>query len=338
MDENRSVLIVDPSEETREVLRSALAGRGLRILSASAAAAGLALAREHCPDLIVLDLECDDDGQRASGGFAEQSREHATPLVLLGSVRRSGQMLPRGEFIAKPYHYAPLIRKIEALLAARRAQLSEWGRASRPPRELQSHASNQEAGGTPAPTGRPGVPPSLFVIRGNDQGVRFELAADVLGLGRDSSNAIQLHDTEVSRHHAEIRRDDKKYTLADLGSSNGTFVNGKRVTPARAGQRRPAAGRRHADALHRPGRETAARTWPRRSTSSRAAEAGRPVADRPLGDPGGREPASSTSEADVPQNSVAGPGAAATCRSCIARRWPSATRSTSTSCCSGSWS
>jgi signal transduction histidine kinase len=55
------------------------------------------------------------------------------------------------------------------------------------------------------------------------------LSTDVLGLGRDSSNAIQLHDTEVSRRHAEIRCNDKTFTLVDLGSSNGTFVNGKQV-------------------------------------------------------------------------------------------------------------
>ncbi len=71
--------------------------------------------------------------------------------------------------------------------------------------------------------------PSLFVIRGNDQGARFELTESVLGLGRDSSNAIQLHDTEVSRQHAEIRRDENTYVICDLNSSNGTYVNGRRV-------------------------------------------------------------------------------------------------------------
>ncbi|MDZ7618965.1 MAG: ATP-binding protein [Patescibacteria group bacterium] len=71
--------------------------------------------------------------------------------------------------------------------------------------------------------------PSLFVIRGNDQGVRFELDDSLVRLGRDASNAIQLHDTEVSRHHAEIRLIDRAFSLADLGSSNGTFVNGRRV-------------------------------------------------------------------------------------------------------------
>jgi signal transduction histidine kinase len=48
-------------------------------------------------------------------------------------------------------------------------------------------------------------------------------------VGRDASNAVQLHDTEVSRQHAEIRRIDGSYLVADLNSSNGTFVNGKRI-------------------------------------------------------------------------------------------------------------
>ena len=71
--------------------------------------------------------------------------------------------------------------------------------------------------------------PSLFVIRGNDQGVRFELSDPTAGIGRDPSNLIQLHDTEVSRRHAELRSDGRGYVLSDLGSSNGTFVNGQRV-------------------------------------------------------------------------------------------------------------
>jgi signal transduction histidine kinase len=73
------------------------------------------------------------------------------------------------------------------------------------------------------------IVPSLFVIRGNDQGARFELDTDVLTVGRDSTNGIQLHDTEVSRRHAELRREDRSLVIADLGSSNGTFVNGRRV-------------------------------------------------------------------------------------------------------------
>ena len=71
--------------------------------------------------------------------------------------------------------------------------------------------------------------PTLFVIRGADQGSRFELGEPTVRIGRDASSTLQIHDNEVSRHHAEIRRVDDNYTLSDLDSSNGTFVNGQRV-------------------------------------------------------------------------------------------------------------
>ncbi len=71
--------------------------------------------------------------------------------------------------------------------------------------------------------------PTLFVIRGMDQGTRFELEGPTTRIGRDASNNIQLHDTEVSRHHAEIRRQDNSFAISDLNSSNGTYVNGQRV-------------------------------------------------------------------------------------------------------------
>jgi len=73
---------------------------------------------------------------------------------------------------------------------------------------------------------------SLFVIQGRDQGNRFELepSSGPVTLGRDSSCTIQLHDTEVSRLHAEIRREGGSTLLVDQNSSNGTFVNNNRVT------------------------------------------------------------------------------------------------------------
>ena len=67
--------------------------------------------------------------------------------------------------------------------------------------------------------------PSLFVIHGRDQGRRFELLDRVLGVGRDVANRVRLHDTEVSRRHAEIRQAADGYQWVDLGSSNGSFVN-----------------------------------------------------------------------------------------------------------------
>jgi DNA-binding response OmpR family regulator len=122
MAQSHRVLIVDRSEETRGVLRAALERQGTQVWEADAADEGLELARQHHPDLIVLDLEVDttpDD--TLPGQFAQQSREDASSLVVLGTARRRVGRLCRGEFVPKPYHYAPLIRKIEQLLASRQA-------------------------------------------------------------------------------------------------------------------------------------------------------------------------------------------------------------------------
>ena len=62
---------------------------------------------------------------------------------------------------------------------------------------------------------------SLFVIKGANQGVRFDLEAGVVGLGRDATNLLQLHDSEISRRHAEVRRQGKNFILADLGIGLG---------------------------------------------------------------------------------------------------------------------
>jgi signal transduction histidine kinase len=73
---------------------------------------------------------------------------------------------------------------------------------------------------------------SLFVIQGADQGKRFEFDTGPVGLGRENSNIVRLHDTEVSRRHAELRQERDGYHLVDLGSANGTYVNAKPVETA----------------------------------------------------------------------------------------------------------
>ncbi len=81
---------------------------------------------------------------------------------------------------------------------------------------------------------------SLFVIQGADQGKRFEFMSSLVSLGRDLSNTVRLHaDHEVSRRHAELRLDREGYRIVDLGSANGTYVNGQPIdqTPLRPGDR-----------------------------------------------------------------------------------------------------
>jgi signal transduction histidine kinase len=67
---------------------------------------------------------------------------------------------------------------------------------------------------------------TLLVIRGTEQGERFELTRKTFSLGRGFRNDLRILDTEISRNHATIRYQDDAFTVNDRKSSNGTFVNG----------------------------------------------------------------------------------------------------------------
>jgi CheY-like chemotaxis protein len=110
-----SVLIVDPSADNREVLRTVLARRGITVFEAEAADRGLELATEHQPSVIVLDLEAESRGGEAiREQFLTQSADAKSQVIVLGKVRR-GPVFAGGHVIAKPYHFAPLIHTIERL-------------------------------------------------------------------------------------------------------------------------------------------------------------------------------------------------------------------------------
>jgi len=71
-------------------------------------------------------------------------------------------------------------------------------------------------------------PVELRVIAGPDAGLSVPLDDEVV-LGRDTTLTHPLADLEVSRHHARVAMRDGQLQVEDLGSTNGTFVNGQRV-------------------------------------------------------------------------------------------------------------
>jgi hypothetical protein len=84
----------------------------------------------------------------------------------------------------------------------------------------------------PLPTlPQPGRPRLII----NDSGVSRELAigTEVVVIGRASDADVRLSDTGVSRRHAEVRREGDDHVLIDLGSTNGTLVNGRPIERVR---------------------------------------------------------------------------------------------------------
>ena len=65
--------------------------------------------------------------------------------------------------------------------------------------------------------------------RGPNAGSRFLLDGDSTTVGRHPSSDIFLDDVTVSRRHAEFLREGTSFSVRDVGSLNGTYVNGQRI-------------------------------------------------------------------------------------------------------------
>jgi len=69
----------------------------------------------------------------------------------------------------------------------------------------------------------------LQVVRGRSANTTLKLSDGVTSVGRHDDCWIRIKSSQVSRRHCEIFESGGKLTIRDLGSSNGTYVNGKRV-------------------------------------------------------------------------------------------------------------
>lgn len=71
---------------------------------------------------------------------------------------------------------------------------------------------------------------SLVVKQGPQIGIRFPITGNRLFLGREEGCDIVIQDAEASRRHCELSWELDAFIMQDLGSSNGTFVNGAQLT------------------------------------------------------------------------------------------------------------
>jgi hypothetical protein len=71
----------------------------------------------------------------------------------------------------------------------------------------------------------------IFVFDGSEKERSFDFKGEVMYIGRSPDNDIQIKDITVSRRHLKITKKEDRYIVKDLGSKNGTYVNGNYIKP-----------------------------------------------------------------------------------------------------------
>jgi pSer/pThr/pTyr-binding forkhead associated (FHA) protein len=74
----------------------------------------------------------------------------------------------------------------------------------------------------------------LVVTSGHQAGTRYAIAEEQLTIGRHPDSDIFLDDITVSRRHVELKIGSTGYVLSDVGSLNGTYLNGERLEATEA--------------------------------------------------------------------------------------------------------
>ncbi|MCI1220129.1 MAG: FHA domain-containing protein [Bifidobacterium sp.] len=116
------------------------------------------------------------------------------------------------------------------------APVSPAAAAAAHPRTTQFPAAEQlgRTGAEPMnePAGPQGGPTLLVIIDGPLAGSSVPLSDETITLGRSTTNTVVLNDEFVSSHHARVYRDPVSYqwVIEDLGSTNGTAVNQRRIS------------------------------------------------------------------------------------------------------------
>jgi len=187
------------------------------------------------------------------------------PLEIAGALMREleSRAVRLSDRIAIPTDYEILLARVDYLrlgegAAALEQELAHYVEAVAAERDLSlsrapmvlirpssgvepAHVAVQSTFALPGPPGRADVQgcPSLTLLgRGGEDVYSVALDQASLTLGRGADNDMAFTDTNVSRHHARLDLVDGRYVLSDVGSTNGTCLNGVEIDvprPLRSG-------------------------------------------------------------------------------------------------------
>jgi pSer/pThr/pTyr-binding forkhead associated (FHA) protein len=150
------------------------------------------ISREHCVFRRVMDDYEVQDLNSSNGTFVNGQRVQAVWLLQPGAI------VEFGDTITMEYE-----RSLRKPAAANNASAS-------------AHQDDADAV----------LHYSLMMTMGPEMGNVHRLDSLIVTVGRDLTNDVVIQDPEISRFHMRLRHTDKGYTVEDMGSTNGTFVNG----------------------------------------------------------------------------------------------------------------
>ncbi len=119
---SKRILVIEDTEDNRQILRDLLTAAGFELIEAVDGAAGVAMAREHCPDLILMDIQLPViDGYEATRRIKADPALAGIPVIAVTSYALSGdeektRAAGCDGYIAKPFSPRQLLGKVREFL------------------------------------------------------------------------------------------------------------------------------------------------------------------------------------------------------------------------------
>ena len=120
---NKRILLIEDTEDNRQIVRDLLASAGYDLIEAADGAAGVAMAAKHQPDLILMDIQLPVmDGYEAARRIKADAQIKHMPIIAVTSYALSGDEAKAfaagcDAYVAKPFSPRQLLAKIRELLA-----------------------------------------------------------------------------------------------------------------------------------------------------------------------------------------------------------------------------
>jgi two-component system cell cycle response regulator DivK len=119
---SKRILIVEDTEDNRQIMRDLLSSAGYALIEAKTGAEGVSMAKEHKPDLILMDIQLPImDGYEATRRIKKEPELHAIPIIAVTSYALAGDEAKTraagcDAYIAKPFSPRQLLLKVRELL------------------------------------------------------------------------------------------------------------------------------------------------------------------------------------------------------------------------------